>query len=126
MNENVKPTSSSLATGDAEACAWRWHRRAGPVASAMSHQTNSRNPTVAAQPVIRCRIDSDIVYMNLYTPRWGDSGRWFIVPLEIDAAAVFFPVAETRGLRALRAAEFGGSRRALPLHGIRSGRPRRR
>src|SRR3954464_12062532 len=30
---------------------------------------------VAARPVIRCRIDSDIVYMNLYTPRCGESGR---------------------------------------------------
>src|SRR5436190_13274880 len=56
----------------------------------MSHHTNRRNPTAAAQPVIRCRIDSDIVYMNLYTPRCGDTGRWFIVPPQKSTQRPFF------------------------------------
>jgi len=57
---------------------WLMALATGPDASAMSHHTNTRKPTAAAQPVIRCRIDSDIVYANLYTPRCGDSGRWFM------------------------------------------------
>ena len=41
----------------------------------MSHQANATNPTDVATPVMRCRIDNDIVYVNLYTPRCGDNGR---------------------------------------------------
>ena len=93
----------------------------------MSHHTNSRNPTAAAHPVMRCRMDSDIVYMNLYTPRWGDSGRWFIVvPLKIDAAAILFPIAETRGLGALRTADFDGRGGLGGLRGVAAGAASRR
>src|SRR4051812_7404233 len=78
---------------------------AGPEASEASHHTKARNPAAAAHPVMRWRIDSDIVYANLYTPRCGDRGRWFM-RLKIDAAAVFFPVAEARGLGARGTAVF--------------------
>src|SRR5687768_12177295 len=56
----------------------------------MSHQTNSRKPTAAAQPVMRCRIDSDMVYANLYTPRWGESGRWSIFRPQKSTQRPFF------------------------------------
>jgi hypothetical protein len=60
-------------------------------------------------------IDRDIVYMNLYTPRCGDSGRGGIRDsfLKIDAAAFSLPIAETRGFGTLRATDFD----AFILHG---------
>jgi hypothetical protein len=39
------------------------------VARAINHHANNRKPNDAATPVMRWRIDSDIVYMNRYTPR---------------------------------------------------------
>src|ERR1043165_5997916 len=78
---------------------------AGPEASAISHHANTRKPTEAATPVRRCRMDSDIVYVNLYTLRCGDRGRWFMGS-EIDAATLALPVAEARGFGACGSAVF--------------------
>ena len=86
-------------------------RRAPTPAPSATTRTAGSRPT-AATPVMRCRIDSDIVYMNLYTPRCGDSGRWFIVPPQKSMQRPLrFPVAEARGFGTLRAADFGATLR---------------
>src|SRR5215468_6657034 len=68
----------------------------------MSQYTSSTSPADNATPVARFANEVARVYRNiLYTDRCGESGRVGIKDgLEVDAAAVLFPVAEASRFRA--------------------------
>src|SRR4029077_2788413 len=77
----------------------------------MSQYTSSGSPADNATPVKRLAMEVTRVYRDiLYTDRCGESGRVGINDrLEVDAAAVLFPVAEAGRFRAGRPAELARS-----------------
>src|SRR5580704_245537 len=84
---------------------WARSWAAAPPATAISHQHSTRKPADRMTPVKRFRMEVVRVYLNLYTPRCGDSGRLGIRSSEIDTAPVPLPVAVAGGFRASRAAD---------------------
>src|SRR5215470_10943306 len=94
----------------------------------MSQYTSSTSPADNARPVARFANEVARVYRNiLYTDRCGESGRVGINDeLEIDAAAVLFPVAEASRLRAGGPAELARTDDRIGRRNVwRSARSRR-